>query len=123
MMPKFDPAAQTHGYKLVRLLGAGTFGEVWEAKTPEGAPAALKIIQRVGRPIEARLDLKSLETVKGLDHPSLVKILGIWVDPDRIVIGMALADGTLRQRMQFCRERLGLPGIPPDELVHYTREA
>src|SRR5262245_24179165 len=37
---------KVHGYVLNRLLGTGTFGEVWEARAPGGFRAAVKIIRK-----------------------------------------------------------------------------
>src|SRR5262249_33431196 len=46
-----------------------------------------------------------------------------WVSADRrLHIVMDLADCTLRDRLAECRKE-GLPGIPPNELLRYLKEA
>ena len=37
---------------MARLLGVGTFGEVWEAKAPGGFRAAVKLIRKRGSQAE-----------------------------------------------------------------------
>src|SRR5262249_12150237 len=42
--------------------------------------------------------------------------------PDRLVIILELADGSLRGRLEQCKAD-GLPGIQPEELLRYFQEA
>lgn len=70
------------GFSLVRLLGKGGMGEVYEARTPEGERVALKVFANAG----AHADfLKKRFLAEGrllgrLDHPRLVKVHELFAD-------------------------------------------
>jgi serine/threonine protein kinase len=110
------------GYRLIKRLGAGAFGEVWRAEAPGGVEVAVKIIHRPLDHQEAQRELQALELIKGLRHNFLLQTQDYWSLEDRLLIVMDLADGSLRDRLEECR-RQGHPGIPPDELLTYFREA
>jgi hypothetical protein len=108
------------GYRLVRCIGEGGFGEVWQATAPDGVPVALKFVlwARNAAAVEAR----ALEALKDIRHPNLLRSLGSWQADNRLVIALELADRTLMDRWQEAREQ-GLPGIPRQELLGYLRQA
>src|SRR5262245_41246345 len=111
-----------HGYTLIRRLGDGAFGEVWEATAPGNHPAAVKLIPCTRSQAAAQLELDALEVLKHLNHPHLLPTYASFIDAEQVVIAMEKADGTLRQRLQFCRNE-NLPGLPVGELLHYMRQA
>src|SRR5262249_60786143 len=78
------------GYLLVRRLGEGGFGEVWEATGPGGFRVAFKFVALRGP--AGRAELRSLEVIKNLRHPNLLTIFGTWVNDGCLIIGMELAD-------------------------------
>ncbi|HEY8504336.1 MAG TPA: serine/threonine-protein kinase, partial [Gemmataceae bacterium] len=108
------------GYRLVRRLGEGGFGEVWQAEGPGGFPVALKFIRPPGRVGEP--ELRALEITKRLRHPNLLAVFGAWQAGGRLVIAMELAERSLLDRLREVRAQ-GLSGIPRDELLEYMREA
>jgi hypothetical protein len=109
-------------YRMLQRIGEGAFGEVWRAEGPGGTEVAVKIISRPLSHVAAQQELKSLEQVKRLRHPYLVQTQAYWAVDERLYIVMDLADGSLTDRANQCRAQ-GLPGIPPDELLQYFREA
>lgn len=108
-------------YKLIRKLGQGTFGEVFEAEAPGGFRVALKKILRSLDHPASRGELESLEAIKTMTHPFLLQTQAFWVFRDRLIIVMELADGSLTDLIQQHRAT-GLPGVPPDELVRYFEQ-
>jgi serine/threonine protein kinase/cytochrome c-type biogenesis protein CcmH/NrfG len=65
------------GYRLVRFLGQGAFGQVWQANAPGGTETALKIISLSGK--QGLKEFRALGLVKRIRHPNLVPIVAFWL--------------------------------------------
>jgi serine/threonine protein kinase/uncharacterized caspase-like protein len=111
-----------NGYRLVKRLGTGGFGEVWRATSHGGILVAVKIGFRTLDHEEAQRELQALELIRELRHPYLLPTHAFWTYHGRLHIAMELADGSLRDRLKQCREQ-GLTGIPVPELLKYFAEA
>jgi hypothetical protein len=109
-------------YKPIRKIGKGAFGEIWRGEAPGGVEVALKMIFGSVVPEAAERELHALELIKRLRHVFLLPIHAYWQLQDRLLIAMELADGSLRHRLDECRQA-GLMGIPVRELLRYFREA
>jgi serine/threonine protein kinase len=109
------------GYRLVRVIGRGTFGEVWEARAPGEFPAAVKIIPRTIDSEEVQRERRALDVVRRMHHHNLLQVQAAWHLEDRLVIVMELADWSLRDRLREC-QKAGKKGIPRRELIGYMRE-
>ena len=78
------------GYRLIKKIGRGSFGEVWEAKGPGDISLAMKII-----PIANGLDIveiRSLNLFKSIRHPHLLSIFGFWIIEEYLWIAFELAE-------------------------------
>jgi len=106
------------GYKYIKRIGSGQFGEVWLGEAAGGIPVAIKMIFRPVDDKEGQRELQSLELIKGIRHPYLLQTHAYETHDDRLHIVMELADCTLRDRQKQCKGP-----IPSDELLHYMNEA
>src|SRR5271165_448872 len=99
------------GYRLRRLRGRGGYGQVWEAENDAGSLVALKFM-RCTRDQGAAQELRSVQVVKELSHPHLIRIDKVWCAADYLVVSMELADGSLGDLLEIYRADFGAP-LPP----------
>lgn len=99
--PTPSPGEDLAGYKLVRVVGRGAMGEVWEAVQPGlWRRVAVKRLRRFN-PLSGRDDGSSLKAFQGeamvaalLDHPNIVPVYGFEVGADGApVLSMKLVGG------------------------------
>ncbi len=117
LAPGMKPVA---GYKLVRALGRGAFGEVWQATGPGGFPVAMKFLRLADRGADS--EKRALKLMQGLRHPNLLALHGAWRNGDCLIVAMELADRTLHDRLVEAIDQ-GKRGIPQAELLGYMRQA
>ncbi|TQF06072.1 serine/threonine protein kinase [Kitasatospora acidiphila] len=97
-------------YELVRFIGRGGMGEVWEGRDQViGRPVAVKLLPHQVSPGSVDLFFREARTAGGLNHRSVVTVHDIGQDP---------ADGTLFLVMEFVAgsnlaARLRADGPPP----------
>jgi len=108
------------GYRLRRLRGRGTFGQVWEAETKAGDPVALKFLPCVGA--QAGMEVRSLQLISNLSHPGLIRIDKVWSAAGCLVVAMELADGSLADLLEIYEADLGT-ALPRDHLLPLLAQA
>jgi serine/threonine-protein kinase len=92
-------------YKLVRLIGEGGMGQVWEGRQlTTQKPVAIKVLKQGGGGESARF-LREARVAAGLSHPNIVQVFDFWeVDgagPSSVFMVMELLVGeTLAARLE-----------------------
>ncbi len=115
------------GYRLLEPLGKGGFGEVWKCEAPGGLYKAVKFVHGATHVLEAGSagvdqELRALEHIRSIRHPFLLSMDRIEIVDGELVIVMELADQSLHDYFQQCRNA-GLPGIPRQDLLNHLQEA
>jgi hypothetical protein len=109
------PGTHFGGYEIVRKLGTGAFGAVYEAlRLPLRKRTALKVLHRefVRYPDVLKRFLREAEIVAQMEHPHIVGVFDLGVHEAQPYIAMEFLDGeTLADRL----EREGV--IPAGEAV------
>ena len=83
------------GYRLIKFLGRGGFGEVWKATAPGGLEVAMKFINLSGKP--GQKELRSLQVVRQLRHPNLIPVTAYWLRDEE---GHVLPDPVEQEMLQ-----------------------
>ena len=66
------------GFRLIKYLGAGAFGEVWKARSAGGVDVAMKILYRIDRQ-HGHKAYRALQLIKNIQHSNLVPIHAFWL--------------------------------------------
>src|SRR5690606_2444557 len=91
--PPLGPAFGTRRFDLRRRLGAGSFGEVYEARDREtGAPLAVKVL-RAGGPDRLFRFKREFRAVADVTHPNLVRLYELVEEDGAWYLTMELVDG------------------------------
>lgn len=110
------------GYRVESLLGRGGFGEVWKCEAPGGLKKAIKFVYGAMDQDRATRELKSLNRIKGVQHPFLLTLERFEFVEGRLVIVTELADGSMED--EFAQRRaLGSCGIPREQLLASLSDA
>lgn len=114
--PALTPGAVVAGYRIVRLLGFGGMGAVYEAVHPIiGKRAAVKVIQAHAASSRSGTDrfVQEARLVNQIRHPNIVDVFGFDALPDgRPVLVMELLEGDTLANVLARRGRL-----PPREAI------
>jgi serine/threonine protein kinase, bacterial len=122
-MPRLNLSAELHpGYRLLRLRGAGGFGEVWEAERASGEKLALKFLSGAGTHGGGNMELRSIQIIQALSHRHLVQIEQVWCAGAFLVIAMELADGSLADLFDIYQTE-GCAGLPASHLLPMMAQA
>lgn len=92
------------GYRLLREVGRGASGAVFEATGPDGATVALKLLvpppllPEGEREVLARRFLREARALAAVDHPNVVRVLDAGEAEDTFYLALEFVDGpNLRQ--------------------------
>jgi serine/threonine protein kinase len=109
------------GYRLRDLRCRTGSAEVWEADDDGGETVALKFRPCADSQSAARR-IRSIQTVRQLDHPLLTRVHRVWCGPGCLVIATELAEGSLLDLLTAYRTELGTP-ISPEHVCHLLAQA
>jgi serine/threonine protein kinase len=109
------------GCLLRQFRGRGAFGEVWEAEVPGGKRVALKFIPC--DPTNAPREIRSLQHVRQIEHPSLIRIEKVLCCPGHLLVVMELAQKSLLDLLESSLEEAGGPPAAPLVCKHLSQVA
>ncbi len=110
------------GFRLGRQLGAGGFGEVWDAVNADGKPVALKFMDCRTKPSSViSAEIRVLRALRELKHPNIIQLFDVYATSHFIVLSMERADGNLSDLHQVYIEETG-KHVPPDHLLEMLEQ-
>ena len=116
------PGAEPYpGYRLVDVLGRGSWSEVWKARRDDGSFCALKFMDCEHELTPAQ-EVRALQAIRALRHPHLLAIDSVWSCARYVVIGMELMDGSLLDLLEVYLAELEQP-MAPGHVCYYLSQA
>lgn len=109
------------GYRFLECQSTSPLGEQWKTQSAEGKSKLIKFVYGFGTGNGKPLP-EVLARLKSLQHPGLMPVEVIQVQPGRLTLATDAVEETLRDRWHQCVSRK-LPGIMRGELVDYLRSA
>lgn len=87
-------------YRILRALGAGGAGTVYEAETREGGRVALKLLKASDRPHVVKRFEREARALIALEHPGIVRLLDVGQEGPMHFIALELVSGgSLQDRL------------------------
>ena len=123
-----EPGAEPlPGYRLIKPLGTGGFGEVWLCEAPGEIHKAIKFVYgnlhaEDGGNIRAEQEYRAIQKVKEVRHPFVLSIERIDITEGELAIVMELAEKSLHDCLVE-QQDAGRLGIPHDVLISYLSDA
>jgi serine/threonine protein kinase len=111
------------GYTLSQPLGQGAFADVWEAVTRDQGEVALKFLDcRQRSSAMVANEVRILRNLASLDHPHIIRLLGIHTWGRYVILCMERADCNLEEYQRAHRLRTGQP-VPRSQVLDFLSQA
>jgi serine/threonine protein kinase len=102
------------------MRGRGGFGSVWEAVAESGRVVALKFLPCADNANSSQ-EIRSIQVVRKLRHPLLVRIEQVWCHRGYVGITMELADGSLQDLYDAYQAEYNTP-LPAADVCGYLTQ-
>jgi serine/threonine protein kinase len=108
------------GHRLLKILGRGSFAEVWEARTADGRSVALKFLA-ADMERSTPSEIRALQAVRQLSHPHITRVEKVWTHLGYVVIAMELAEGSLADLFDAHMVEEGSP-LPVEHVLFFLAQ-